>query len=105
MTDTTCEVITKVKINTDLKRPPRYSVILFNDEVTSADFVVRIIMEVFSLSYEAAVTIMKKIDSQGSGAVVSGLSKELASHLKDLVIVKARAESFPLVAEIKEDAE
>jgi ATP-dependent Clp protease adaptor protein ClpS len=105
MTDTACDVITKVKVNTDLKRPPHYSVVFYNDETTSAEFVVRVIMEVFGHSYEAAVAITSRVDSEGSGEVVSGLSKELATHLKNLVIAKARAESFPLVAEIKEDAE
>lgn len=105
MADTACEVLTKVKINTDLKRPSRYSVVLFNDEVTSAAFVVQTIMEVFGHSYEAAMEITSRIDTQGSGEVASGLSKELAMHLRDLVIVKARAVSFPLVAEIREDEE
>lgn len=104
MTKSACEVITKTKIDTDLKQPTRYSVILFNDEVTSAEFVVRTIMEVFGHSYDAAIVITSRIDSDGSGEVISGLTKELASHLKNLVIVKARAESFPLVAEIKEDS-
>jgi ATP-dependent Clp protease adaptor protein ClpS len=103
MTDTACDVITKVKINTDLKLPSLYSVILFNDNVTSAEFVVRAIMEVFGHSYESAIEITSKIDSQGSGEVVGGLTKELATHLRDLVITKARVESFPLVAEIKEE--
>jgi len=102
---TACDILTKVKVETDLKRPPRYSVVLFNDEVTSAEFVVRVIMEVFGHPYDAAAAITSRIDSVGQGEVVNSLTKELASHLRDLVIVKARAESFPLVAEIKEDAE
>jgi ATP-dependent Clp protease adaptor protein ClpS len=103
MTETA--VITKVKINTDLKRPLRYSVIMFNDNVTTVEFVVQTLMEVFGHSYEAAIETATRIHEQGQGAVASGLAKELASHLRDLVIVKARAESYPLTTEIKEDAE
>ena len=103
MSETKCDVITKVKINTDLKLPPLYSVILINDETTSLIFVIRVIMEVFGHSYEAALSIATNIDEVGFGSVASGLTKELSSHLRDLVISKARAEFFPLVAEIRED--
>lgn len=96
-------VITKVKINTNLKPPARYSVIYFNDEKTSAEFVTRSLMEVFGYSLEAAIALTKQVDEQGSGAAASGLTKELASHLRDLVKVKAEAEGFPLVVEITEE--
>ena len=105
MSNIACDVITKVKINTDLKHPKFYSVILLNDNVTSALFVVQTLMEVFGYGIEAAENITQSVDELGKGIAASGLTKELASHLRDLVITRARAESFPLVAEIQEDAE
>ena len=105
MTNTACDVITKIKINTDLKLPTLFSVILLNDDVTRAEFVVRVLMEVFGHSYDAALAITTNVDEKGYGSAASGLTKELASHLCNLVIMKARAEGFPLVAEIKQDTE
>ena len=107
MTDTACEceVITKVKINTDLKLPPRYSVIILNDDVTPASFVVQVLVDVFSHSLESAMAITEHVDKNGSGSAASGLTKELADHLCNLIIVKARAEQYPLAANIKEETE
>ena len=98
-----CDVLERVKVNTTLQPPELYSVVYFNDEKTTADFVVRSLMDVFGMSLEDAMTLTGLIDSIGSGAAASGLSKELASHLKDLVLVRAQAEGFPLVVEVRED--
>jgi|ERR1035441_6746850 ATP-dependent Clp protease adapter protein ClpS len=103
MTGAQCEIVTKVKINTDLKPPARYSVVYFNDEKTSAAFVVQSLVEVFGYSVDAAIALTKQVDEKGSGVAASGLNKELASHLRDLVKSKAEAEGYPLVVEIKED--
>ena len=98
-----CDVLERVKINTTIKPPELYSVVYFNDEKTTADFVVRTLMDVFGMSLEDAMTLTSIIDAAGSGAAASGLSKELASHLRDLVLVRARTEGFPLVVEVRED--
>ena len=103
MSETSCDVITKVKIDTTLKPPTLYSVIYFNDETTSVVFVVQSLIDVFGYSMEAAIEMAQKIDEQGSGNAASGLPKELANHLRDLVIVQARSENFPLVVTTKED--
>jgi ATP-dependent Clp protease adapter protein ClpS len=103
MTDTAVDITTKVKINTDLKPPTTYSVFYFNDDKTSMDFVVISLVEVFGYGLDVAMNITQQIHEQGSGAVKSGISKELATHLRNLVISKARAEGFPLTVEIQED--
>lgn len=103
MPETEVAVITKVKINTDIKPPARYSVVYFNDEKTNVMFVIQSLIDVFNYDIENAAVMTKKIDEEGSAAVVSSLPKELAGHLRDLVIVKARAENYPLVVEIKEE--
>jgi ATP-dependent Clp protease adaptor protein ClpS len=103
MPELAAEVITKVKINTDLTPPKLYSVVYFNDDKTSSFFVAKSLMEVFGYSPDKAIELTSKIDKEGSAAVISGLTKEIALHLRDLVIMKARAENFPLVVEIKEE--
>jgi ATP-dependent Clp protease adapter protein ClpS len=103
MTESAVEVITKVKV--DVKPPTSYSVIYFNDETTTFEFVAHSLIEVFSYSLDAALAMTKTISEKGSGAAASGLSKELASHLRDLVVYKARSLNYPLVVEIEEDKE
>lgn len=100
---TDSDVLERVKINTTIKPPAVYSVVYFNDEKTSADFVVRSLMDVFGMSLEDAMILTSLIDTIGSGAAASGLSKELASHLRDLVLAHAQVEGFPLVVEVRED--
>ena len=103
MTDTAIEITTKIKINTDLKPPAKYSLIYINDDKTSMDFVIFSLMEVFGYGLDAAMHLTKTVHEQGSGIVKSGLSKEIAAHLRNLVISKARAENFPLDVKIEED--
>jgi len=104
MTDTAIDITTKIKIKTDLKPPTKYSVIYFNDDKTSMDFVVVSLVDVFGYGLDTAMNITMQIHEKGSGSVKSGLSKEIAVHLRNLVLSKARAEGFPLVVEIEEDA-
>jgi ATP-dependent Clp protease adapter protein ClpS len=103
MAHANCEVVTKVKINTDVKPPARFSVVYHNDNKTTATFVVQSLIDVFGLSYESALSLTSQIDKDGFGVAASGLAKQLASHLCDLVIMKARNEGFPLVVDIKEE--
>lgn len=107
MSQTACSVITetKVKVNENIKPPSKYSVIYFNDNVTSAIFVAQSLIDIFGFSVENAAMLTEKIDKEGSGLAANGLTKELATHLKDTVIIKARAENFPLKVEIKEESE
>ncbi|VVC06112.1 ATP-dependent Clp protease adapter protein ClpS [uncultured archaeon] len=103
MSDAGCEVVTKVKIRTDIKEPPKFSVVLLNDNATSVDFVIQLLMDVFSYGFDEAAALTMQIDQQGSGVAASGLSKELATHLRDLCFVKAEAAQFPLQTEIREE--
>jgi ATP-dependent Clp protease adapter protein ClpS len=103
MTETDVEVVTKVKIDTDIKPPTRYSVVYLNDDKTSANFVAQSLIDVFGYSIDEALAKTKEIDEHGSGEVTSGLARELATHLRDVVIMRARTENFPLVVEIKEE--
>ena len=103
MTNSAIKVTTKVKINTDIKPPTSYSILYINDYKTSMDFVVISLVEVFGYGLDAAMNITRQVHEQGSGVVKSGVSKELATHLRNIVLARAHAENFPLVVEIKEE--
>lgn len=103
MTETAVDVITKVTINTDLKLPTQYEVVYFNDNKTTSLFVAQSLIDVFGFTVLDAMNLTQKIDREGQGVAAAGLAKELASHLRDVVTMKAREENFPLVVEIREE--
>ena len=60
------ESSTKVKPKVrPYKKPNRWSVILHNDDVTTMEFVVKLLKEIFGKSTEDAMTIMLKVHEEG----------------------------------------
>ncbi len=80
----------------DYKEPNLYKVILHNDDYTTMEFVINILMEVFRKSLDEAeqltVTVHKK-----QKAVVGIYTKEIAEVKTDRTIKKARSVGFPLL--------
>jgi ATP-dependent Clp protease adaptor protein ClpS len=72
--------ITKNKIN----KPTKWQVVLHNDDVTPMDFVIAILMKVFSHSEENATKIMWDIHNNGKG-IAGVYTKEIASTKKSEV--------------------
>ena len=80
-----------------IKEPPRYRVILLNDDYTTMDFVVKILEDVFHKSPSEATRIMLLVHHTGSG--VCGIyTKEIAETKVNQVRVRAREAGFPLKA-------
>ncbi len=78
-----------------LTEPPLYKVILLNDDYTTMEFVVDILMSVFQKTIEEATTIMLAVHRQGSG--VAGIYPyEIAETKVDTVHTLARENGFPL---------
>lgn len=85
------DVLDAVKV----QRPRQYKVIILNDDYTTMDFVVDILINIFSHSYETAFALMLKVHKQGSG--VAGLySLQIAEAKVNEVHARARKEGFPL---------
>ncbi len=76
--------------------PPRsYKVILLNDDYTTMEFVVEILIDIFHHSPEKAEAIMLSVHKSGRG--VAGIyDKEVAETKVYQTIERARAEGFPL---------
>jgi len=49
-------------------RPPKYLVVMFNDDYTPAEFVVAVLCDVFRMGMEQAVTTMMAIHMRGVAA-------------------------------------
>lgn len=84
-----------------MKEPSLYNVIMHNDDYTTMDFVVMVLIRIFRKSESDAETIMLKIHNEG-GAVVGTYSKDIAQSKADYTMQLARQNGFPLTLTIEE---
>lgn len=83
------------KTREKVKEPPRYAVILLNDNYTTFDFVVKVLVEIFKKSIPEAIKITNDVHKKGKGAC--GLyPREIAETKIDLVEQLSRANGHPL---------
>lgn len=79
----------------EVKEPPLYKVLLLNDDYTTMEFVVEVLMYVFHKTSEEATRIMLSVHRVGVG--VCGLYPfEVAETKVDTVESLARENGFPL---------
>lgn len=78
-----------------MQQPPHYHVIMHNDDETTMDFVVMLLMRIFRKSESEAETIMLKIHNEGS-AIVGTYYKDIALSKAHVATQLARANNFPL---------
>ena len=76
-------------------RPPMYKVILHNDDYTTMEFVIEILMAVFSKKYQEATRIMLDVHRQGVG-VCGVYTYEVAETKVETVHALAVENGFPL---------
>jgi len=94
------EIISKV--DEEITEPPMYKVLLHNDDYTTMEFVVQILMIVFHKSYEEATQIMLNVHKSGIG-VCGVFTYEVAETKVDLVHTLARENEFPLKCTMEKD--
>ena len=81
--------------------PPRmWNVILYNDDYTTMEFVVLVLMQIFHKSFEEAQDIMMNIHDYGKG-IVGMYSYEVAVTKREDTHKAAQTHNFPLKAEIE----
>jgi len=78
-----------------LKEPEDYRVVLLNDNYTTMDFVVEVIMMVFHKDQENATRIMLDVHKKGRG-IVGMYPYDIAQTKANHVHVLARQYEFPL---------
>ena len=79
-----------------LKEPPKYQVLIHNDDYTTMEFVVMILKGVFCMSDSKAVEVMLHVHENGVG--VAGLySFEVAETKVEKVRRLAREHDYPLL--------
>lgn len=97
--------ITKVRptTNLSLQEPPQYRVIYVNDNVTTIEFVIKSLIDIFNYEEAAATDITITIHDEGS-AVVAVLPYEIAEQKGVEATQMARANGYPLVIKLEADA-
>ena len=95
---TDIQTLTKEKIKLD--EPGLYDVIFLNDNITTMEFVVRVLKQIFNKTQEQAESITKKIHDSGQG-VVGSYVHEIAEQKGVETTLLARQENMPLQVKVK----
>ena len=85
----------RIQTKTNIQPPSLFNVIYLNDEVTTMEFVVESLKNIFHHSEETAIEITHRIHQEGS-SVVSTLPYEIAEQKGVEATVLARNNGFPL---------
>ena len=86
----------------DLQEPKKFKVLLLNDDYSTMDFVIDVLVKVFRKSIEESSQIMMNIHNKGKG-VCGVYTHEIAATKVSQVKSMAREKGFPLKAIMEEE--
>jgi ATP-dependent Clp protease adaptor protein ClpS len=95
MTKTDIATNEETRTRKRVQEPPLYRVLLHNDDYTTMEFVIEILMVVFKRSMEDATRIMLNVHKNGIG-ICGVYPYEIAETKVESVEVLARSSDFPL---------
>ena len=84
----------------ELMQPPEMKVVFYNDDSTTMDFVVEVLMCIFNKTEDEAKTLMMNVHENGS-CVVGVYAYDIAVSLSDVTKSIARKDGFPLRVEVE----
>lgn len=85
----------KERSRTGVRPPRKYTVYIHNDDFTTMDFVVRVLIEVFHKNEEEAYSLMMSVHHSDK-APVGTYSYDIAATKIAIATEMARSEGFPL---------
>lgn len=86
----------------EITRPQMYKVLLLNDDYTSMEFVISILMDIFNKNEKDAYDVMMKVHQEGKG-ICGVYPYEIAETKVSQVIRLAKKSEFPLKAIMEEE--
>ena len=86
----------------DLEEPKKYKVLLLNDDFSTMEFVIEILINIFRKSLSEAEKIMLNVHNNGKG-LCGVYTKEIAYTKVAQVKTAARKANFPLKAIAEEE--
>lgn len=97
--ETNIETIEKSKIKT--KKPTHYKVIMYNDDYTTMEFVIYILVNIFNKKLEEANKIMLDVHQRGIG--IAGIYPyDIAVTKVSTAMATSEKEGFPFKLTIEE---
>ena len=93
----------ELELDLELHEPQMFKVLLHNDDYTSMDFVVEVLMGIFHKTQVQAEQIMLQIHEKDK-AICGVYSFEIAQTKAQQVKQRAKQNEFPLLATIEEDS-
>lgn len=97
-TNTEYELLNEIKV----KYPKKYKVFILNDDYTSMEFVIEVLMSIFHKNYEQAQSIMLEVHKKEKG-LCGVYTHEIAETKVMLVMKKAQDSGFPLKATMEKE--
>lgn len=96
------KVIEKVENKVEVKKPKLYKVVIYNDDYTTMNFVVEILMRIFRKKEEEATKIMYDIHKTGIG--IAGIYPYDIAETKMIQATSiAKNSGFPLKFSMEEE--
>ncbi len=92
---------TREKTRIDIREPRHYKVIMHNDDFTTMDFVVDILISVFHKSEAEAESLMMMVHKSGRAAV-GAYPYDIALTKVQAAEARAREEGFPFRMTVEE---
>lgn len=96
------EVHSETDVVIEFREPRLYKVLLLNDDYSSMDFVIKVLMQIFHHSYEKAMDIMINVHERGKG-LCGVYTYEVAETKVAHVRKMAKEAKFPLRAVMEEE--
>lgn len=96
-------IVAEPETQNRLKRPPLYRVLLLNDDYTTMEFVIEVLVNVFRHSEEKAAQIMLHVHQRGSG-ICGVYTREVAESKVDQVLQLAQKNKHPLQCTMEPDS-
>lgn len=90
------------EVEEEVEEPPMYRVLLHNDDYTTMEFVVEVLMYVFNKSVEDASRIMLNVHQKGIG-VCGVYTYDVAETKVNTVESLARENGYPLKCTMEEE--
>lgn len=95
------QAVLENKTKQKVKKPPKYCVVLYNDNITTFDFVIKVLTKIFNKTYDEADALAQLIHENDKAVVGSNYDLDLAQTKVKKTTLLAQSEKFPLKAEVQ----
>ena len=94
-------IVVKQKDKVKIKKPKNYKVVMYNDDYTTMEFVINILVSVFNKKLMEAEKIMLDVHERGKG--VAGIySYDIAITKVSTAMAMAKEKGFPFKLTVEE---